>query len=442
MRTPLRSPGTWIWGLLLAAIVIAGAIARINGITFGLPFIYDIDEQDFVGLATTMLRNHDPNPHWFGHPGTTLLYLICATFGILFSLGRLTGRFADASAFEAAYFHDVSPFYIAARLLMVVLGLICVVLVYRIGERLFGKPTGALAAAFLALSPLEVDYSQHIRSDMVMTVFVLAAFWYCVRVVETGSRQSYLLAGAFIALATDSKYPAVLMVVPLVVAHFFSPAARDPRKLAWSLLAFALTSFAASPYLYLDYHQTIHDLKIENRPFEFGGVGSGPIGNALWYIAVPLRYALTVAGLLGVALGSAFLLRERRPTGILLLVTPLALLAFLSCLHLRWDRWTLPAVPFLALILAYGLTRLFTLDVGRLGRMLAAAGALVAAGIFASMIASDAQNGASLRGPDTRTLMAGYIIAHVPPNSALLSEIFTCQLPKARYRYFEVNEKT
>jgi hypothetical protein len=436
-----RSPGAWVWALL-AVILVLGAIVRLDGINFGLPYVYDIDEQNFVSLTITMLRNHDPNPHWFGHPGTTLLYLMCALYGAMYGAGRVSGLFAGPSSFEAAYLHDVSPFYLAARLLIVALGLISIVLTYRIGEKLFGKAAGILAAAFLAFSPLHVEYSQHIRSDMVMTVFVLAAFWFSLRIVESGSLRDYLYAGVSIGLATDSKYPALLMFVPLLIAHVFGPARRDARKVLWSALAFALTSFVASPFLYLDFPQTLRDLRVENRTWEFGGVGTGPIGNAFWYIQTPLQHAFTAAGLVGVAVGLAFLARDRRPQTLLLAVTPLALLVFLSCLHLRWERWIVPTVPFFALILSYGITRLCSVRVRLPSRAVALACALVTAGIFASMISRDAVSGAELRGTDTRTVMAAYILAHVPAGSALLSEIYTCQLPKERFRYYEVNEQT
>jgi hypothetical protein len=277
---------------------------------------------------------------------------------------------------------------------------------------------------------------------MVMTVFVLAAFWFCLRVAETGALPSYLWAGVCIGLATDSKYPGLLMSVPLLIAHVYGPARHDLRRVLGSALAFALTSFAASPFLYLDFAQTLRDLRVENRSFEFGGVGTGPIGNALWYVQTPLQHALTTAGLLAVVVGFVFLLRDRRPQAVLLAVTPLALLVFLSCLHLRWERWIVPTVPFFALILSYGILRLSALRLALPSRVVAAGCALVTAGILVSMTSSDAVSGAALRGGDTRTVMADYIVAHVPAHSALLSEIYTCQLPKERYRYFEVNEQT
>ena len=59
------------------------------GLDFGLPYIYNGDEPDIVGRGLTIMVTGDLNPHFFGHPGTVLIYLCAVIYGGLALDGQL-----------------------------------------------------------------------------------------------------------------------------------------------------------------------------------------------------------------------------------------------------------------------------------------------------------------------------------------------------------------
>src|SRR5262249_43024878 len=75
------SPG---WSLRLslaamAAIVLLSLGAHLWGLTGDLP-MPEVDERYFITPATYIAARGDLNPHWFGHPGSTVIYPLAAAF--------------------------------------------------------------------------------------------------------------------------------------------------------------------------------------------------------------------------------------------------------------------------------------------------------------------------------------------------------------------------
>ena len=76
----------------LGLILIAALGWRLNNIGFGLPSMYDPDEPIFMITALRMLAEGTFNPGWFGHPGSTTIYLVAAIDAAVASAGLIFGR--------------------------------------------------------------------------------------------------------------------------------------------------------------------------------------------------------------------------------------------------------------------------------------------------------------------------------------------------------------
>jgi len=102
-----------LWGgprVALAAILAGAAALRLVGVGYGLPFpLLSPDEQSIVPRAWKMVHGGGLDPHWFDYP-SLLLYLL-----------------APFQAWE----HQ--PSYLAARLVVGVLALHCLLFVMRPG---------------------------------------------------------------------------------------------------------------------------------------------------------------------------------------------------------------------------------------------------------------------------------------------------------------------
>ncbi|MDQ9782783.1 hypothetical protein, partial [Serratia marcescens] len=112
---------------------------------------------------------HSLNPGWFGHPGTTTLYCLALVSLGVGGLGIATGRFADSQALMAAVYADPGILFLPARLFIVACGIACVWLTWSLGKRLGGPRLGLIAAAFLAVNAVHIEYSQIIRTDVQAT---------------------------------------------------------------------------------------------------------------------------------------------------------------------------------------------------------------------------------------------------------------------------------
>ncbi|MGD9346180.1 MAG: hypothetical protein PVH84_09980 [Candidatus Aminicenantes bacterium] len=57
-------------------ILLFAAIIRLIGVDYGLPYLYFPDEHHFTYPAFRILTDGDLNPHWFGHPGSIVIYVL------------------------------------------------------------------------------------------------------------------------------------------------------------------------------------------------------------------------------------------------------------------------------------------------------------------------------------------------------------------------------
>ena len=70
---------------------------RLNGIQFGLPFLYNPDERDFINPAVNMLATGDLAPFSYGHPGSFVMYCLLVLFALGFAGAWCLGRIESVS---------------------------------------------------------------------------------------------------------------------------------------------------------------------------------------------------------------------------------------------------------------------------------------------------------------------------------------------------------
>lgn len=420
-RPPARNP--WTRHALLLLILLVAAALRIRGIGFGLPALNDPDEPLFMMTAIEMLRNNSLNPGWFGHPGTITLYGLALVDLAVGSIGIATGRYPDADAFVRAVYADPGILFLPARLLIAACGILCVYLTWRLGRRIGGARTGLLAAAFLAVNAVHIEYSQLIRTDIQAGVFVLLCLLSTLAIVEHGKLRDYLLAGLFVGLGCATKWPAATIALSPAAAGIWRIARghSDTRKLILFAGAAVVTLFAASPYLLLDYPAVIRNLTGEARPLHPGATGGGPLANLAWYVAHPLLASFGAAGLLLAAIGAVALpLRNR--TAAIALFPGIAAFGVLICIQaLRWERWLVPLLPIAAILCGYAVQVLAELLRTRTGRPLPLLEPIAALLLLLPMLHAT-QLRATARANDTRQIASAWLRANAAPGSSILVE--------------------
>lgn len=427
MTKPIAPARNWAatrwaeYAVLLLILLVAAAL-RLHNVAFGLPALNDADEPLFMMTALEMLQKHSFNPGWFGHPGTITLYclaLISLGVGVV---GIATGRFADTDAFVAAVYADPGVVFLPGRLFIVACGVACVWLTYLLGKRLGGPRLGLIAAAFLAVNSVHVQYSQIIRTDIQATVFMLLCALSTVAMVQRGRTRDYVLAGMFAGLACATKWPtAIIILNPLIIAFWRQDGVRHSWRKPILIFAVALlTLIVVSPYLLLDYPTVISNLTGEARTTHPGATGSGFLSNLGWYASHPLLTSFSAAGLALSVLGLVAAVRERSLT-VTILPATLGFFVLIGAQALLWERWIVPMLPFVAIASAQGLCCVVDLlrqHLKRRAPIFMAAAALLA---ILPMIHATQVAGAT-RTQDTRQIASDWVHSHVPNGSSIVVE--------------------
>lgn len=415
-------------GLLLAVVLIAAVVLRLQGIRFGLPALLDPDEPIFIIIALKLLVNGTLNPGWFGHPGSTTIYsLALVEIGVLVG-GLATGRFADATAFATAAYHDPGILFMPGRYLMVAFGTLCVALTWLIARRLFDARTGLVAAILLAANPLHIKWSQVIRTDVHASVFMLLCILASIAIARRGRLSDHIWAGAMIGLAAATKWPsAIIAVAPLGAAlcRLANPDADRGtvlRYLAVTIFAAPVALVIASPYLAIDAATVARHVAGEEQHHHLGATGGNPLWNLGWYIGDPLFRSFGVLGLAATAAGLVIAVRRGRIVIATIVVPALLFLMLLCSQRIIWARWVVPIVPLLSIFAGAALVALGDLLARRIGRGGRSAWLAAAVAIVVVPMLITGRGEAVARNHETRSRAAIWARAHIPPGSRVVIE--------------------
>jgi 4-amino-4-deoxy-L-arabinose transferase-like glycosyltransferase len=357
----------------LAAILALAATLRLVGIQYGLPFggLLNPDEQNIVPRAWTIVHGGGLDPHWFDYPSLVLYVL---------------------APFQA--WQD-EPSYLTARLVIAAFGVGGVAAAWWLGRAAYGRTAGLVAAAIVAVETIGIAYSHMAVTDIPMTALITVSLALAV----TGRLE---WAGVAAGLATSAKYPAVFLVVPLVVAGW-----RQWRRLAISIGLAVVAFLATSPYVLVHPHQAWSDASRVQRLARDGWLGFEHDSWALFSFTGKLWSGLGPL-LVIAAVGLVLALRRHSRTDVILASFVLVYLVDLLTIRAHFDRYVLPLVPALAVL------------AGRV-RVVAplTLGLLIVPLVWA--IGDDAR----LTRTDTRVVAQRWIVAHLPRQASVAADSST-----------------
>jgi uncharacterized membrane protein len=133
----------------------------------------------------------------------------------------------------------------AARFLPLIFGVLCVPLVYVLGQRLFDRPTGLLTALLVTASPYLVWYSQEAKMYTLVSALALAAIYALRRAVEGAGWHWWVMQVIATSLAPYTHILAALLIpVQILLCLIWLPQAR--RQWIGALVSLACLTL---PYL-------------------------------------------------------------------------------------------------------------------------------------------------------------------------------------------------
>ena len=425
------------WGLAIA-VLLAVALRLWGGPTFGLPYLYDPDESAFVSPSLKMVWDGNLNPGWFGHPGSTVIYLNAALYKLLALVAPALGLFDSMRGFRRYILNDPSLIYGLARSIYVLIGASTVWLLFNLTRVTFGRGTALLAASVLAVTALHVEYSQMVRTDIIVTALAVLSAQQAIALGRDGALRRYVWSGVLVGMAVATKYPAVLIGVMTLVAHLFVEGVQ--WRAAWKLGVSGVTAlcslFVCSPFLFIDHAAVRRDLAAEAWGGHLSAAGTGFWGNLAWYLERPLPSVFGWFGLALALLGLWAAFRRSRVDTVVLASFLVVYVLAISSLSLHWERWIIPVLPFVALFAAAGASALARW----LGERTFAPSwvwmAVIGATLVLPMLLQTVQQGLNRTGPDTRAQAREWLLANVPAKSKVLIEAYGPQVPKDRYRLY------
>lgn len=342
---------------------------------------------------------------------------------------------------------------LALRAVNVLLGALTVLLVYALGQRLYDRATGLIAASLLSLSLYHVMNAGFATLDVTMSFLVTLTILLTARAFETGRGVDFLLLGLGAGFLAGTKISAVLiLVVPVVLlvarvaprpmqavagegtsqAPGLAPRGRDLTL--WLLMSGVIATLvfvASTPQVvlrlpaYLDFMRDQRAMWVER------------VDHGVWAIvtewatgtAVAMTPVVAALAAIGLLAGRVGVRREAR-------ALDHALLAYLLANVLFWrayvgPRFLIPLVPILCVYAA----RLPRLLLGGPTRWMRAAGGAVAITALAYSLFAAVAGTSYRREPDTRTAAAAYIAARVPAGARLAFASTSASNPWTTHRW-------
>ena len=292
------------------------------------------------------------------------------------------------------------------RSLTALFGTAVVPIAFLIGRRLASRRAGLILAAFVAVNPMLIWYSQEARSYALLVFFCALSFYFFLRALDYARGWDLALWALSSALALCSHYFAVFPVA-IEAAWLLVSLRVFWRQVLPALALVGATGAALLPLLSAQVNAT-HIGWIEKSPLptRFLEVGTSfLIGETGHVIAEPVRYGYALLPAIAAVAAIVLLLlrgdaHERYGAGIALVVglgvAALAALAALAGKDYVVERNLLPALLPLAALVAVGFS------VGSARRL----GAVLAIGLCLYWLAFDVYvtRKPNLQRPDLRTL--------------------------------------
>jgi YYY domain-containing protein len=369
----------------LVVLILMGVFFRFNGLNWDNGRNLHPDER-FLSTVTNDLTWPENFSHYFDPKVSTLSPYSLQNMG-LFVYGTFPiylVKFISVQLDRNTY--DLIP--LTGRALSALFDLGAIAFLFLIGRKLYGSQIALLGAALLSLSVLNIQLSHFYTVDTFANLFVMATFYFLLRAAAHGRWHDYALTGLVFGLGMASKISIFTLAAPIVLAAGLDFARRyrsgdDVREAAEQVLVrmatlvavtaltfrvFQPVAFAGPSFLNWTLNpEWLEDIAEQARILS-GNVNlpwmqqwvDRPVSFVFYNLLVwGLGLPLGLAGLAGLGLAAYELVRQRRVEHLLPVVYVLFTFSYLAVQFVKFMRYFLPIYPFLALLAAYLLVKVW-----------------------------------------------------------------------------------
>ena len=320
---------------------------------------FPLDSPGVPGLGAFFDADRSPlNPHWFPL-GSVLIYVLVVARALMEPFMDTVG---------------LSDLATAGRTLTALADAGSVLLLFVLGQRLYGRVVGLLAAGLGAFTAATIQLAHFYRPEPFVILLALASFWFMLNVAERGRWRDHWLLGVMVGLSFAVKPTSVHLLAPLAVTYAVAAwrtwsfyRLMVPWVAVLTVVAQGLAAGAVAvgvfavlePYAFMDFAKFAGDLGWETRVARTAGL----MPYTLQYVGAPRGlYELnqTTVWALGLPLGLVAwggllltILRSRRKPllgDLLLLSWVLAIFLTAALFEVKFLRYVAPILPVMVLL--------------------------------------------------------------------------------------------
>ena len=407
-----------IWAAAIGVVLLLAFGLRIWGVSHGLPYAYNADENaHFVTRAIGMF-GHDWDPNYYVNP-PAYTYLVHLVLGAWFG-----GRAGVSNSFAA----DPTQIWVISRTIAALCGTFAVWLLYLAGARLIDRRTGLLSAGIFAVAFLPVFYSKLALNDVPTLVGVCLGLWGAAGILRNGRLRDYVWAAVGLGLACATKYTGGIVLLPIVAAagaQFAADCGRAGALKGIALVAgLSLLCFViANPYAVLDFPAFWDGLTHQSTA---SGDAAGKLGltqdSGYAYYLWSFGWGLGWLPLFFAVGGAVRLFFDERRLLWMLAPPIIVFVAFMGSQERYFGRWLMPVFPFVCVLAAYAAVELADW-LGRFSPALRPTFVAVAVVILCGQgFVYSLHSGLVMSREDTRSIAREWMVLNVPAGTKVVVE--------------------
>lgn len=428
----LKSPPV----ITLLLIIGIGIFFRLYNFSWGAPYFFHPDERNIASSISQLSYKENMNPHFFAY-GTFPIY---TTYFIGVSLNIIQNIQSQALTDISMVTFEES--ILIGRALSIFLSILTLILIYKIGARIFSEKAGFIAVVLSALSVGFIQYAHFSTFEMWLTFLTLLLCHLLIAYSKSPTLRHLAFSSVVFGLLLSTKVSSFPLVIPALVIiswsdlilikkmqNKLSPSIHLILNCIFFISLAALILILTSPYIIIDKHSFLNSMNYESS------VALGTLDvfytqtfkDSLPVIYQALRvYPFTANPFLALAFIVAILFtlirirKEKNKTGILLILSLLGILYVSQiAFYVKWIRYYIPTLGFLYILNGYLISSLIT---KRTTSLLGKTTFIIM--VCMSLLYSYSYFKTVLLPEDTRVVASRWAQEHINPEATILSEVY------------------
>jgi hypothetical protein len=244
------------------------------------------DEYYFLANIQNFFANKTILVKQFLYP-TLFSYLAALGMGVGSIIYWMVGLIPTAYGISYLGIRNPELMLLPGRCISLAFGFLTIILIYKMGKRLYGERAGVAAALILAVSPTHIWASGFCVADVCAGFIATLAVWFSLNISERGSFRDYFLGGCAVGLSFSTKYNAVIIAGAVLTAHFcflkrerllIEPMRWINGNLFASGLALIISFLITSPGWIFQFHEFVDGFSYQMQVVSQGHMAIGRFG--------------------------------------------------------------------------------------------------------------------------------------------------------------------